>query len=98
MSYSITSHSRTAAKALGVTIKRATNKKKKLDVFKMDKKKKKLVKVASIGSIGYGDYGTFKKTKGIEFANKRRAAYKKRHSKNRSVVGSNGYYADKILW
>ena len=48
MSYSITSHSRAAAKSLGVTIKRA--------------------------------------------------AYKKRHSKNRSVVGSNGYYADKILW
>ena len=38
-------------------------------------------KVASIGAIGYGDFPTFKKTKGKEFADKRRIAYKKRHEK-----------------
>lgn len=92
MSYSITSYSRSQAKKLGVVIKKSTNKKKKIDVFKDGKK------IASIGAISYGDFPTFKKTKGIEFANKRRKAYKARHANNRNKVGTNGYYADKILW
>lgn len=92
MSYTITKYTRDRAKALGVVVKRSTNKKKKLDVFK-DKKK-----IASVGAIGYGDFPTFTKTKGKEFANKRRIAYKKRHQKDRKKVGSNGYYADKLLW
>ncbi len=92
MSYSITKYTKDKAKALGVQVKKSTNKKKKIDVFK-DKKK-----IASIGSIGYGDYPTFMKTKGKEFADKRRAAYKKRHQKNRLKKGTNGYYADKLLW
>jgi len=92
MSYSITKYTKDKAKALGVQVKKSTNKKKKIDVFK-DKKK-----IASIGAIGYGDYPTFMKTKGKEFADKRRAAYKKRHQKNRLKKGTNGYYADKLLW
>jgi len=28
----------------------------------------------------------------------RRKAYKIRHQKDRTVRGSNGYYADKLLW
>ena len=90
--YTITNYTKTRARKLGVTIKPATNKKKKIDVFKNDKK------IASIGAIGYGDYPTFMKTKGKEFANKRRIAYKKRHEKNRKKVGTNGYYADQLLW
>ena len=31
-------------------------------------------------------------------ANKRRKMYKIRHNNDRKVRGSNGYYADKILW
>ena len=54
--------------------------------------------IASIGAIGYGDFATFKQTKGDEFANKRRIAYKKRHQKYRNIKGTNSYYADKILW
>jgi len=92
MSYSITKYTKDKAKALGVQVKKSTNKKKKIDVFK-DKKK-----IASIGAIGYGDYPTFMKTKGKEFADKRRTAYKKRHQKNRLKKGTNGYYADKLLW
>tara|TARA_R100001079_G_C4347921_1_gene109787 strand:+ start:251 stop:457 length:207 start_codon:yes stop_codon:yes gene_type:complete len=65
---------------------------KKIDVFKGDKK------VASVGALGMGDYETFKKTKGLEFANKRRKAYKSRHAKTRTKVGTPSYYADKILW
>tara|TARA_R110002012_G_scaffold322066_1_gene554457 strand:+ start:7862 stop:8167 length:306 start_codon:yes stop_codon:yes gene_type:complete len=101
MGYTITSYSRGRARALGVTIKQSKNAKKKIDVFKKVKNSKGeivLKKVASIGAIGYGDYPTFKKTRGIEYANKRRKAYKSRMSKNRNKVGTPGYYADKILW
>lgn len=92
MSYTITKYTKDKAKALGVVVKRSTNKKKKLDVFKDGKK------ISSVGAIGYSDYPTYLKTKGKEFADKRRAAYKKRHQKDRTKKGSNGYYADKLLW
>ena len=92
MAYKITSVHRSKARRLGVSIKPSTVKGKKLDVFKGDKK------VASIGALGMGDYIVFKRTKGLEFANKRRKAYKSRHASNRNKVGTPGYYADKILW
>jgi hypothetical protein len=49
------------------------------------------------------DYPTYlaKEKKGSYekgYADKRRKLYKDRHEKDRKVVGSNGYYADKILW
>jgi hypothetical protein len=91
--YNITNYTRTRAKTLGVTVKPSKNKKKKLDVYN-----KKGVKIASVGAIGYMDFPSFIKSKGRAFANKRRIAYKKRHEKNRKIVGSNGYYADKLLW
>ena len=81
------------AKKLGVTIKPSSNKHKKVDVFDKDNKK-----IASIGSIRYGDYHTFIKTKGKEFAKKRKSAYLARHAKTLSIVGSPSYYAAKILW
>lgn len=90
--YEITSYSQEQAKRLGVMIKPSTNKKKKIDVFKDGDK------IASIGAMGYGDYPTFMKTKGKEYADKKRQAYKKRHEKDRHVKGTNGYYADQILW
>jgi hypothetical protein len=92
MPYQIKPAQRSRASAIGVSIKPSKNKGKKLDVFKGDKK------VASIGALGMGDYETFKKTKGLEFANKRRKAYKSRHQKTRVKVGTPSYYADKILW
>jgi len=90
--YTITTYSKNKAIKLGVTIKRSSNKKKKLDVFKKGKK------IASIGSISYGDYPTFIKSLGKAKADIRRKAYKKRHEKNRHVKNSNGFYADQILW
>ena len=92
MAYQIKPAQRRRASAIGVTIKPSKVKNKKLDVFKGDKK------VASIGFLGMGDYETFKKTKGLDFANKRRKAYKSRHQKTRTKVGTPSYYADKILW
>lgn len=101
MSYTITAYSKRQAKRLGVTIKRSTNKKKKIDVFKKVKGKDgkmTLKKLVSIGAISYSDFPTYTKTKGKEFADKRRKAYKKRHEKDRHVKGSAGFYADQILW
>lgn len=92
MPYQIKPAQRSRAKALGVTIKPSKVKGKKLDVFKGEKK------VASIGALGMGDWETFKKTKGKEFADQRRKAYKSRHQKTRVKVGTPSYYADKILW
>jgi len=93
MSYIITSHTKTQAKKLNVIVKPSSVKGKKIDVFNKEGKK-----LASVGAIGYGDFGTFKRTKGKEFADKRRIAYKKRHQKTRVIVGSRSYYADKLLW
>jgi len=92
LTYVITAYTRAQAKKYGVTIKASKVKGKKIDVFK------KGDKVASVGALGYGDYPTFIRTKGKEYANKRRKAYKKRHQSNRTKKGSNGWYADKLLW
>ena len=97
MSYRITAYTQEQARRLGVTVKPSTVKGKKIDVFKNGKK------LASVGAIGYNDYPTFmrleregKVPKGT--AEFRRKAYKIRHQKDRTVRGSNGWYADKLLW
>jgi hypothetical protein len=92
MAYKITRYSYNKAKLLGVTIKPSNVKGKKIDVYKNGEK------VASVGALGMGDYPTFIKTKGKEFADRRRKAYKMRHEKDRHIRGSAGWYADKILW
>lgn len=89
--YSISKYTKDKAKKLGVVVKPSTNKKKKIDVFK-DKKK-----VASVGAIGYKDYTIYLK-EDKKKAEVRRKAYKKRHEKDRHKKGSNGYYADQLLW
>ena len=97
MSYRITPYTFSQAKRLGVIVKPSQIDGKKIDVFKDGKK------IASVGALGYSDYPTFlgmeragKYEKG--YANRRRAAYKTRHAKDRNVLGSNGYYADRLLW
>lgn len=97
MSYRITEYTREQARRLGVTVKPSTVKGKKIDVFKDGKK------LASVGALGYNDYPTFmrleregKVPKGT--AEFRRKAYKIRHQKDRTVRGSNGWFADKLLW
>ena len=92
MGYSVTSYTKKQAKKIGVEVKPSKVKGKKIDVFKKGKK------VASVGAIGYGDYPTFIKSKGKKYADERRRLYKIRHQSNRTKVGSNGYYADKLLW
>jgi hypothetical protein len=92
MSYTITEHTRRQARKLGVTVKRSLRKGKKIAVFRGDKK------LADVGAIGYGDFPTFTRTKGKEYADKRRKLYKIRHSKDRHKVGTPSYWADKLLW
>jgi hypothetical protein len=93
MAYRIKAYSYAQAKKLGVTIKPSVLKGKKIDVFNRQGEK-----LASIGALGMGDYPTFMQTKGKEFADSRRKAYKSRHAKDRIVRGTAGYYADRILW
>ena len=92
MKYHILPYSYKKAKQLGVKIKPSSNPTKKIDVFKNGKK------VASVGANGMNDYPTYRKLKGNKYATKRRNLYRIRHKKDRSVKGSGGWYADKILW
>jgi len=92
MTYNITQYTRSQAKKLGVSVKKSTNSKKKIDVFKNGKK------IASVGATGYKDYPTYMKKEGKEIAIKKRKAYKARHEKYRHNVGTKSYYADKLLW
>ena len=88
----VSQYTKDQAKKLGVTVKPTTNKKKKLDVFKNGEK------VATVGAAGYGDYPTFLSTRGKKYADERRRLYRLRHEKDRNIIGSNGYYADRLLW
>ena len=90
-SYRILPYSQEQAKKLRVSIKPSKNPKKKVDVYKGQEK------IASIGQMGYTDYPHLLQKDRSE-AEKRRKAYKTRHEKNRSKVGTPGFYADRILW
>jgi len=88
------------ARKLGVTIKPSTNKLKKIDVYKDNKK------IASIGAmktynIPYGDYASYILSIGITKANIKRNAYLARHSKYPKIkngIRTNSFWADNILW
>ena len=90
--YQITNYTKQKAKELNVKIKPSSNPKKKIDVYKDNKK------VASVGAMGYDDYPTYIIKKGKSYADERKRLYKIRHSKDKNIIGSNGYYADKLLW
>ena len=47
---------------------------------------------------GMNDYPTYIRTKGLEYAKKRRILYRKRHAKELNKIGTPGYYAAKLLW
>ena len=90
--YQITNYTQNQAKKLNVIVKPSTRKGRKIDVIKNN------VVIASIGDMNYSDYPTYIKSHGLEYANNRRKPYKSRHEKDRHVVDSTGYYADKLLW
>ena len=80
------------AKKLHLQVKPSTNKTKKIDVYKNNKK------IASVGAYGMNDYPTYMKKKGIKYAKTRRRLYKQRHERDRHLKWSNGWLADKLLW
>ena len=91
--YTITNHTKRKAKQLGVTVKKAKNSNKKIDVFKKDGKK-----VATVGACGYKDYPTFQKEDGKDVANRKRQGFKSRFQQYRTQRGTKAYWADQLLW
>jgi hypothetical protein len=91
--YHILPYTYKQAERLGVQVFPSDNSKYKLEVYD-----KNGLFVIYCGGYGYKDYPTYIKEKGMEYANKRRALYKIRHQRNRTKVGSRGYYADQLLW
>jgi hypothetical protein len=91
--YKILPYTYKRAKKLGVTVKQSKNRTKKIDVF--DKKGKLL---ASVGARGMFDYPTYMQKMGDKKAKERRRLYKIRHTKDRKIKGTAGYYADQLLW
>ena len=90
--YNITNYTYKQAKKLHLQVKPSTNKTKKIDVYKNNKK------IASVGEYGMNDYPTYMKKKGIKYAKTRRRLYKQRHERDRHLKWSNGWLADKLLW
>lgn len=87
--YKILPYSYDQAKKLKVQIKPSSNPKKKIDVFKDNKK------IATIGAQGYMDYPHYLQTDKA-LAKVKRNSYKMRHYKD--LNSGNGFYANKILW
>lgn len=90
--YHITDYTRKQSKKIGVIVKPSSNKTKKIDVFKKDKK------IASVGAYGMNDFPTYIKKRGLTYAKTRRKLYKIRHNRDRHKKWSNGWLADKLLW
>jgi len=92
MDYKILPRTFQQAKLLGLVVKPSMKKTKKIDVYKDDKL------IGSVGGKGYKDYAYYLKDDGKKVADEKRRLYKLRHEKDRMVVGSNGWLADKLLW
>jgi hypothetical protein len=89
--YEITDWTKKRAKELGYKVKPSSNPKKKIDVFKDSKK------IGTVGQKTYGDYGTYLKSKGKDFADKKRKGYLAR-TKWCDKAGSNCRLARDLLW
>jgi hypothetical protein len=90
--YNITNYTYKKAQKIGVRVKPSTNKTKKIDVYKKNKK------IASVGANGMNDYPTYISKCGMKYAKTRRRLYRMRHEKDRHIKWSNGWLADKLLW
>ncbi len=100
MPYHITNYTYKQAKRIGVVVKPSTNRIKKIDVYRKDKKNKKgtMKKIDSVGAAGMNDFPTYIQKKGLAFAKTRRRLYKIRHDKDRKTKWTRGWLADKLLW
>lgn len=91
--FKISNYSKRKAIALGVKIRPSIYSGKKIDVLDWNNNY-----ITSIGAIGYKDYSIYLEEKGKKYADERRRLYRIRHAKDRNVIGSTGYYSDRILW
>ena len=91
--YHILPYSYEKAKHLGVQIFPSDNPKYKIEVYD-----KRGLFICYIGASGYKDFPTYIHEKGLAFALNRRRLYKLRHIKDRSIIGSRGFYSDQLLW
>ena len=77
-----------------------------LEVFPSDNKKYKIgvydwntgLFMFYGGASGFSDYPTYLETHGKEYADKRRALYHKRHSKEIANKGSRAWVIAQLLW
>ncbi len=90
-SYVVTQRTKDQAKRLGVVVRPSANPRKKLDVFRDNKK------VATVGEAGAGDFPTYLKASKA-LAEERRRLYRARHEKYRHKEGTPSWYADRLLW
>ncbi len=91
--YDILPYTYKKAKELGVKIFPSDNPKYKLEVYDWNGNF-----ITYCGSPSYSDYPHYIEEKGKEYADERRRLYKIRHQKDRTKLGSRGYYADSLLW
>ena len=77
------------AKEIGVEIRPSTKGNFKLDVYSKGRL------IASVGHKQYADYAVYKETKGLDYAEERRAAYMMRHKSDKSL---RGLLAKFLLW
>ena len=87
--YKIKPEQRKRAKEIGVGIRPSTKGNFKLDVYSKGRL------IASVGDKRFADFATYKETKGLAFAEARRAAYLLRHKNDKSLRGLLAMY---MLW
>ena len=87
--YKIKAQQRKRAKEIGVGIQPSTKGNFKLDVYSKGRL------IASVGDKRFADFATYKETKGLAFAEERRAAYFRRHQSDESL---RGLLAKFLLW
>jgi hypothetical protein len=92
MSYQITDYTLKQAEKYGVSVTPSKRREKKIDVFKDGKR------IATVGANKYKDYPTYIKERGQEYADERRALFKKRFARYINKEGTNAWWANVLLW
>tara|TARA_R110002072_G_scaffold104713_5_gene229351 strand:+ start:2747 stop:3064 length:318 start_codon:yes stop_codon:yes gene_type:complete len=83
-----------------ITIEPSSNKNKKIDIFINGLKTNSIGAIKDNG-VPYLDYPNYIKIKGLEYADKRRKLYYKRHSKEDDVKDNkitNSWFSRWLLW
>jgi hypothetical protein len=93
MTYQITEYSKQQANKYNLVIKPSTKANKKIDVYDLHGEF-----LGSIGDSRYADYPYYIKTKGKEYADKRRELYYLRHGREKGERYSKDWLAKTLLW